>query len=118
MFCDDDVARGRRSTSPRAGSACGSRSELSVVGFDGLDIGRVLDPPLTTVAADAGELGRIAFELLRAQLAGQPAAQPRAGRRARSPGLDRTAPLSAKRAGDRCRQRLEEYPSYVVRSYV
>ena len=40
------------------------------MGFDGLDISRVLDPPLTTVAADAEQLGRIAFELLTAVLAG------------------------------------------------
>ena len=45
--------------------------DLSVVGFDGLDIGRVLDPPLTTVIADGAELGRVAFELLAALLAGK-----------------------------------------------
>ena len=45
--------------------------DLSVVGFDGLDIGRVLDPPLTTVIADGAELGRVAFELLAALLAGE-----------------------------------------------
>ena len=45
--------------------------DLSVVGFDGLDIGRVLDPPLTTVVADGAELGRVAFELLAALLAGE-----------------------------------------------
>ena len=70
LFCDDDViAAGvylaaRELGRPIPGS-------LSVVGFDGLDIGRVLDPPLTTVLADAGGLGRSAFELLVAQLAGQ-----------------------------------------------
>ena len=64
LFCDDDVLA--------AGAYLAARElglripgDLSVVGFDGLDIGRVLDPPLTTVTADAGELGRVAFELLR-----------------------------------------------------
>ena len=70
LFCDDDVVA--------AGAYLGARAldlripgDLSVVGFDGLDIGRVLDPPVTTVVADAGELGRIAFELLAAQLQGK-----------------------------------------------
>jgi LacI family transcriptional regulator, repressor for deo operon, udp, cdd, tsx, nupC, and nupG len=70
LFCDDDVVA--------AGAYLGARElglriprDLSVVGFDGLDIGRVLDPPVTTVVADAGELGRIAFELLITQLQGK-----------------------------------------------
>ena len=70
LFCDDDVLA--------AGTYLAARElgiripgELSVVGFDGLDIGRVLDPPVTTVAADAAGLGRVAFELLIAQLAGK-----------------------------------------------
>ena len=70
MFCDDDVIA--------AGAYLAARElglripeDLSVVGFDGLDIGRVLDPPLTTVVADAAELGRVAFELLIALLAGK-----------------------------------------------
>jgi len=70
LFCDDDVVA--------AGAYLGARElgvripdDLSVVGFDGLDIGRVLDPPVTTIVADAGELGRIAFELLTAQLQGK-----------------------------------------------
>jgi DNA-binding LacI/PurR family transcriptional regulator len=70
LFCDDDVLA--------AGTYLAARDldlripgHLSVVGFDGLDIGRVLDPPVTTVVADAAELGRVAFELLLAQLAGK-----------------------------------------------
>jgi DNA-binding LacI/PurR family transcriptional regulator len=70
LFCDDDVVA--------AGAYLGARElgvripdDLSVVGFDGLDIGRVLDPPVTTIVSDAGELGRIAFELLTAQLQGK-----------------------------------------------
>jgi DNA-binding LacI/PurR family transcriptional regulator len=70
LFCDDDVLA--------AGAYLGLRElklrvpdDISVVGFDGLDIGRVLDPPVTTVIADGAELGRIAFELLLAQLNGK-----------------------------------------------
>jgi DNA-binding LacI/PurR family transcriptional regulator len=70
LFCDDDVVA--------AGAYLGARElglriprDLSVVGFDGLDIGRVLDPPVTTIVADAGELGRVAFELLMTQLQGK-----------------------------------------------
>ena len=70
LFCDDDVLAAGTYLAVRE---LGLRipGDLSVVGFDGLDIGRVLDPPVTTVVADAAELGRIAFELLLAQLAGK-----------------------------------------------
>jgi LacI family transcriptional regulator len=46
--------------------------DLSVVGFDDLSIARVLDPPLTTVAADAEQLGATAFHALASALAGNP----------------------------------------------
>jgi DNA-binding LacI/PurR family transcriptional regulator len=70
VFCDDDlVAAGAYLAARRLGRRI--PDDLSVVGFDGLDIGRVLDPPVTTVIADAAELGRVAFELLAAQLAGR-----------------------------------------------
>jgi DNA-binding LacI/PurR family transcriptional regulator len=70
LFCDDDVVAAGAYLAVRD---LGLRipGDLSIVGFDGLDIGRVLDPPVTTVLADAAELGRIAFELLLAQLAGR-----------------------------------------------
>ena len=108
MFCDDDVVAAGAYLAVRE---LGLRipEQLSVVGFDGLDIGRVLDPPLTTIAADAEELGRVAFELLMAQLAGKrPRSRVLAGR-ARSARLDRAAPLSAGRDGDRRRQRLAAF---------
>ena len=44
--------------------------DLAVVGFGDFDIGRVLDPALTTVVADAAALGRMAFEVLSEQMAG------------------------------------------------
>ena len=70
VFCDDDViAAGAYLAARELGLAI--PRELSIVGFDGLDIGRVLDPPVTTVVADAAALGRAAFELLIAQLGGE-----------------------------------------------
>jgi DNA-binding LacI/PurR family transcriptional regulator len=70
LFCDDDVIAAGAYLAARE---LGRRipGDLSIAGFDGLDIGRVLDPPVTTVVADAEELGRIAFELLQAQLTGR-----------------------------------------------
>jgi DNA-binding LacI/PurR family transcriptional regulator len=70
LFCDDDViAAGAYLAARELGRKI--PGDLSIVGFDDLDIGRVLDPPVTTIAADAELLGRIAFELLQAQLAGK-----------------------------------------------
>jgi DNA-binding LacI/PurR family transcriptional regulator len=70
IFCDDDIiaaglylaARERELRIPR---------DLSVVGFDDMDFARVLDPPLTTVALDAEQLGASAFELLEGRMAGR-----------------------------------------------
>jgi LacI family transcriptional regulator len=44
---------------------------VSVVGFDDLAFAVVLDPPLTTVAADAEELGATAFHALACLLRGE-----------------------------------------------
>jgi DNA-binding LacI/PurR family transcriptional regulator len=70
IFCDDDIiaaglylaARERGLRIPR---------DLSVVGFDDMDFARVLDPPLSTVALDAEQLGASAFELLEGRMAGR-----------------------------------------------
>ena len=50
MFCDDDIVAAGAYLAVR-GLGLRIPEQLSVVGFDGLDIGRVLDPPLTTIAA-------------------------------------------------------------------
>jgi DNA-binding LacI/PurR family transcriptional regulator len=71
VFCDDDVLAGGMYLAARAASVSIPR-ELSVVGFDDLDFARVLEPPLTTVAADPEGLGATAFEALAAALAGGP----------------------------------------------
>jgi DNA-binding LacI/PurR family transcriptional regulator len=44
--------------------------DLSIVGFDDLDVARLLDPPLTTIAADAEALGAAAFSALLVALEG------------------------------------------------
>ena len=69
VFCDDDVLAAGLDLAARE---LGVRipGDLSVAGFGDFDIGRVLDPPLTTVIADAATLGRMAFEVLSEQMAG------------------------------------------------
>jgi DNA-binding LacI/PurR family transcriptional regulator len=70
VMCDDDIlaaglylaARERGLRVPK---------DLSVVGFDDMDFARVLEPPLTTVALDAEQLGASSFELLEARMAGK-----------------------------------------------
>jgi len=50
----------------RAARRCGRRvpDELSIVGFDGLELGVYADPPLTTVAQDVRTMGHSAVESL------------------------------------------------------
>ena len=69
IFADDDIlAAGVYGAAADLGIAI--PGELSVVGFDDLDLARMLVPPLTTVAADAEALGGAAFEVLRELLHG------------------------------------------------
>jgi DNA-binding LacI/PurR family transcriptional regulator len=70
VFCDDDVlAAGLYLAARERGLRI--PEDLSVVGFDDLDISRVLDPVLTTVGLDAELLGATAFELLEARIGGR-----------------------------------------------
>lgn len=73
VICDDDVLAGGLYLAARE---LGLRipQDLSVVGFDDLDHAAVLDPPLTTIRADAALLGETAFELLMRRMA-EPAAR-------------------------------------------
>jgi DNA-binding LacI/PurR family transcriptional regulator len=69
IFADDDVlAAGAYLAARELGLAI--PGDLSVVGFDDLELARLLDPPLTTVAADAEALGAAAFEALLTMLQG------------------------------------------------
>ena len=69
VFADDDVlATGLYVAARELGIRI--PEDLSVVGFGDFELSRVVDPPLTTVLADAAALGRIAFETLAAAMAG------------------------------------------------
>ena len=69
VFADDDILAGGVYLAARE---LGLRipHDVSVAGFDDLDLARVLEPPLTTVAADGAALGALAFETLAAKMAG------------------------------------------------
>jgi LacI family transcriptional regulator, repressor for deo operon, udp, cdd, tsx, nupC, and nupG len=70
LFCDDDILAGGVYLAARD---LGLRipRDVSVVGFDGLDFTLLLDPPLTTVTADAAGLGARAVETLLAHMRGE-----------------------------------------------
>jgi LacI family transcriptional regulator len=44
--------------------------DISIVGFDDIEVGRVLNPSLTTVHVSGETLGRVAFERLRTLITG------------------------------------------------
>ncbi len=64
---DDQIAFG----AIRAVFDCGRRvpEDISVIGFDDLDIARYFNPPLTTIAQPLEELGRLATEALLERMA-------------------------------------------------
>ena len=71
VFCDDDILAGGFYMAARE-RGVRIPQDISVIGFDDLDFARVLNPPLTTVAIDAEELGAVAFSALAQDLAGDP----------------------------------------------
>ncbi|MEA2303554.1 MAG: LacI family transcriptional regulator, repressor for deo operon, udp, cdd, tsx, nupC, and nupG [Solirubrobacteraceae bacterium] len=69
LLCDDDLMAGGAYLAARdLGLAI--PGDVAIVGFDDLDFTVVLDPPLTTVHADAEDLGAQAFEVLAELMAG------------------------------------------------
>lgn len=70
IFADDDILAGGVYLAARE-RGLRIPEDVSVVGFDDLDFAHVLSPPLTTVGADAEQLGATAFETLAAGMAGE-----------------------------------------------
>jgi LacI family transcriptional regulator len=70
IFCDDDILAGGVYLAVRELDRR-IPGDVSVVGFDDLAFTRLLDPPLTTVTADAAGLGARALETLLAHMAGE-----------------------------------------------
>jgi DNA-binding LacI/PurR family transcriptional regulator len=70
VFCDDDIIAAGLYLAVRE-RGLRIPGDLSVIGFDDMDFARVLDPPLTTVALDAEQLGASSFELLERRMAGR-----------------------------------------------
>lgn len=70
VMCDDDVlAAGMAAAAREAGVDV--PGELSITGFDDLDLARLTAPPLTTVRFHPEALGAAAFEMLHARLRGE-----------------------------------------------
>jgi DNA-binding LacI/PurR family transcriptional regulator len=66
---NDIIAIGALRAARRLGRAV--PSELAVIGFDGLHLGTVVDPALTTVALDTRRVGALAIEQAGRLLAGE-----------------------------------------------
>ncbi|HVL97116.1 MAG TPA: LacI family DNA-binding transcriptional regulator [Solirubrobacteraceae bacterium] len=71
VLCDDDVIAGGLYLAARE---TGTRipADVSVVGFDDLDIARLVEPPLTTVAVHPEAFGAAAVERLLQEMEGEP----------------------------------------------
>ena len=70
IITDDDILAGGVYLAARS-RGVRIPEDVSVVGFDDLPFARVLSPGLTTVGADARQLGAVAFEALAALIAGE-----------------------------------------------
>jgi LacI family transcriptional regulator len=70
---NDLVALGAYRAARRAGLDI--PGEMAVVGFDGLGIGELLDPPLTTISIDKRRMGELAVAEVERLLAGEPPSQ-------------------------------------------
>lgn len=70
VFCHSDVmALGALSQAKRQGLKV--PEDLSIIGFDNIDLTQFCDPPLTTIAQPRYEIGREAMLLLLDQMQGQ-----------------------------------------------
>lgn len=85
LVFNDVIAVGVLKGLTRAGVAV--PDELAVVGIDGLDIGTLVTPELTTLAIDRTELARHALELVAAALGSPTDSAPGGGRRVLVPTL-------------------------------
>lgn len=71
MFAFNDlIALGAYRAARRAGLAI--PDDVALLGFDGLNLGELLDPPLTTIAIDKRRMGELAVAQVQRLLAGEP----------------------------------------------
>lgn len=68
LCCNDMVAIGCYRAAHQLGLHI--PNDISVVGFDGVDMGEVMGPPLTTLSVFPREIGRLAAEMLLAVIGG------------------------------------------------
>jgi len=71
LCATDRIAIGAMSAARELGFSI--PGDLSIIGFDDLAIGRVTDPPLTTMGQSVGQAGHHLAEMLLALLDGRPA---------------------------------------------
>jgi LacI family transcriptional regulator len=70
FVCNDLMAFGALAAAHEAGVAV--PGELSIVGYDDIELAAYSAPPLTTVAQPKQQIGRMAAELLLARMSGNP----------------------------------------------
>lgn len=90
--CNDLMAMGAIGALREAGLQV--PDDVSVVGFDGIGLARLVEPPLTTVAQPIRELGAAAVDLLLEQTAPAPSSKTGSAGSAASPGGPRHAVLA------------------------